>query len=73
MVSQVPQGVGAPAQFVFVPLMEMKCSSKAPLESTIIVVHPPGDLGSYAVSGTPITVPAGMSLPSPSSWLRTIL
>ena len=42
------------------------------MASTSIVVVPPGARLSHAVAGSPITVPGGMSLPSPSSWLRTM-
>ena len=71
-VSQVPHGVGMPAQLVSVPFrLTQEPRSSAVSASTSRVVVPPGALRSYAVCGTPITVPAGMSLPSPSSWLRT--
>ena len=72
-VSQVPHGVRMPAQFVSVPfrLTQSEISSALFASSSRVTV-PPGALRSYAVRGLPITVPAGMSLPSPSSWFRTM-
>ena len=71
-VSHVPHGVGIPAQFVSVPFRLIQSDCNAPVAaSTTSVVVPPGARLSHAVFGSPITVPGGMSLPSPSSWLRT--
>ena len=71
-VSHVPHGVGIPAQFVSVPFKLIQSDRNAPVAaSTTSVVVPPGARLSHAVFGSPITVPGGMSLPSPSSWLRT--
>ena len=62
-----------PAQFVSVPFRLIQSeTSSALLASISSVTVPPGALRSYAVFGSPITVPAGTSLPSPSSWLRTM-
>ena len=72
-VSQVPHGVGMPAQLVSVPLRLIQSEMRWPVFASISsVIVPPGALRSYAVFGSPITVPGGMSLPSPSSWLRTM-
>ena len=70
---QVSHGVGMPAQFVSVPLRLIQCEISSALEASISrVTVPPGAFLSHAVAGSPMTVPAGRSLPSPSSWLRTI-
>ena len=72
-VIHVPHGVGMPAQFVSVPFRLIHDPRySAVVASTSIVVVPPGARLSHAVAGSPITVPGGMSLPSPSSWLRTM-
>ncbi len=72
-VSHVPHGVGMPAQFVSVPFRLIQSeTSSALLASISSVTVPPGARRSYAVFGSPITVPAGTSLPSPSSWFRTM-
>ncbi len=56
-----------------VPFRLIQSDRSSPVAaSTTSVTVPPGAFLSYAVFGSPITVPAGTSFPSPSSWLRTM-
>ena len=71
-VSHVSHGVGEPEQFESVPFSEMKWSSRCALSLSTSVIVPPGAFLSYAVAGSPSTVPGRLSFESPSSWLRTI-
>ena len=45
-VIQVPQGIGPPEQFIFVPLMPVQASSTSPVRVVSMTVQPPWAIGS---------------------------